>query len=138
MNSSLSVFLSFSFSIVFFFSSLFVAISASYGGNESDHLALLSFKSMITQDPFGALNSWNASLHFCDWTAVSCGKRHRRVTDIQLISQGLKGSLSPHVGNLSFLHEFSLSNNSIQGNISRELRRLSRLHLLHLDDNKFN
>ncbi|KAJ0771578.1 putative non-specific serine/threonine protein kinase [Helianthus annuus] len=85
-------------------------ISFGYGGrNETDHHALLKIKSMITQDPYGALTSWNNSFHFCDWTGVTCGKRHKRVTRLALDSQGLEGSLSPHVGNLSFLRELSLS-----------------------------
>ncbi|KAJ0558557.1 putative protein kinase RLK-Pelle-LRR-XII-1 family [Helianthus annuus] len=113
-------------------------ISTSYGGNETDHQALLSFKSMITHDPNGSLTSWNSSVHFCDWNGVTCGKRHRRVTVIQLESRGLTGSLSPHVGNLSFLRRLSLVSNSFHGSIPHELGRLSRLRLLNLGDNKFS
>ncbi|KAI7733303.1 hypothetical protein M8C21_025293 [Ambrosia artemisiifolia] len=116
----------------------FTAISASLGGgNETDHQALLHIKSMITQDPYGALTSWNNSLHFCDWTGVTCGKRHRRVTRIQLQKQGLEGYLSSHVGNLSFLRGLYLSINNFQGAIPPELGRLSRLRVLALDLNKF-
>ncbi|GJZ09457.1 kinase-like domain-containing protein [Tanacetum coccineum] len=75
-------------------------VYASYGGNETDYLALLSFKSKV--------------------------------------SHGLEGSLSPHVGNLSFLREFSLWNNSFQGTIPHELGHLSRLRRLHLGINKFS
>ncbi|GKE54628.1 leucine-rich repeat protein, partial [Tanacetum coccineum] len=78
-------------------------VSASYGGNETDYHALLSFKSKITHDPYKVLASWNQSFHFCEWSGISCGKRHKRVTALKLNSQGLEGSLSPHVGNLSFL-----------------------------------
>ncbi|KAJ0909433.1 putative protein kinase RLK-Pelle-LRR-XII-1 family [Helianthus annuus] len=113
-------------------------ISTSYGVNETDHQALLLFKSMITEDPNRSLTSWNSSVHFCDWVGVTCGKRHRRVTVIQLESQGLVGSLSPHVGNLSFLRQLYLTNNSFHGSIPHELGRLSRLRVLDLGDNKFN
>nr|GFB81529.1 leucine-rich repeat protein [Tanacetum cinerariifolium] len=102
----------------------FATISASYGGNETDYLALLSFKSKITQDPYKVLTSWNHSFHFCDWSGILCGKRHKRVTTLKLDSHGLEGSLSPHVGNLSFLRELSLENNSFQGTIPNELGRL--------------
>ncbi|PWA44551.1 protein kinase-like domain-containing protein [Artemisia annua] len=113
-------------------------VSASYGGNETDYHALLAFKSKITHDPYKVLTSWNHSFHFCEWSGISCGKRHKRVTVLRLESQGLEGSLSPHVGNLSFLRMLSLSNNSFQGTIPHELGRLSRLRLLYLDENKFS
>ncbi|XP_071709548.1 receptor kinase-like protein Xa21 [Rutidosis leptorrhynchoides] len=147
MNSKkpLSCLVHFSNIITFLFSGFIIVflvtattISASYDGNETDHMALLSFKKMITRDPYGVLNSWNTSFHFCDWSGVSCGKRHRRVTALQLISQGLEGSLSPHVGNLSFLRQFVLVNNSFQGTIPQDLGRLSRLRVLVLEQNQFN
>nr|GEY82481.1 leucine-rich repeat protein [Tanacetum cinerariifolium] len=126
----------------FLFSSLFIFLattitSLSYSGNETDHHALLKFKSVITNDPYGALTSWSDSSHFRTWYGVSCGKRHRRVTALVLESQGLIGFLSPHVGNLSFLRVLSLSNNSIQGAIPHELGRLSRLQRLVLELNHF-
>nr|GEX33746.1 protein kinase-like domain-containing protein [Tanacetum cinerariifolium] len=113
-------------------------VSASYGGNETDSHTLLSFKSKITKDPYQVLSSWNHSFHFCDWNGVSCGKQHKRVTAVELSSKGLEGSLSPHVGNLSFLRKFDLWNNSFQGTIPHELGRLSRLRILYLDTNKFS
>ncbi|PWA80122.1 protein kinase-like domain-containing protein [Artemisia annua] len=113
-------------------------VSASYGGNETDYHALLSFKSMITQDPYQVLTSWNHSFHFCDWSGISCGKRHKRVTVLRLVSKGLEGSFSPHVGNLSFLRELHLWNNSFQGTIPHELGRLSRLRALSLSINKLS
>nr|GEZ38112.1 protein kinase-like domain-containing protein [Tanacetum cinerariifolium] len=113
-------------------------VSASYGGNETDYLALLSFKSKITQDPYNVLTSWNHSFHFCEWSGVSCGKRHKRVTALKLNSQGLEGLLSPHVGNVRFLRDLYLRNNSFQGTIPHELGRLSRLGHLYLNQNKFS
>ncbi|XP_071734449.1 putative receptor-like protein kinase At3g47110 [Rutidosis leptorrhynchoides] len=107
-------------------------------GNETDHVALLSFKSLITHDPYGVLTSWNTSLHFCEWSGVTCGKRHKRVTALRLSSQGLEGSLSPHVGNLSFLRELWLVNNSFHKTIPHELGRLFKLQIINLDENKFN
>ncbi|KAL7614126.1 hypothetical protein Lser_V15G08909 [Lactuca serriola] len=115
---------------------IFLIAASIDGGNETDYQALLKFKSMIRNEE--ALISWNASFHFCDWSGVYCGRRHRRVTVLLLESQGLQGSLSPHVGNLSFLRFFSLWNNSFQGSIPHELGRLSRLRFLYLGSNKFN
>ncbi|KAF5808835.1 putative protein kinase RLK-Pelle-LRR-XII-1 family [Helianthus annuus] len=127
-------------SIHFLFYSLVISLSSTVicGGIETDHEALLKIKSLITRDPYGALTSWNDSLHLCDWSHVYCGKRYRRVTYIDLSSQGLEGSLSPHVGNLSFLRLLFLYNNSFHGAIPQELGRLSRLRQLYLYLNKFN
>ncbi|KAM0066554.1 putative non-specific serine/threonine protein kinase [Helianthus debilis subsp. tardiflorus] len=127
-------------SIHFLFYSLVISLSSTVicGGIETDHEALLNIKSLITRDPYGALTSWNDSLHLCDWSHVYCGKRHRRVTYLNFSSKGLEGSLSPYVGNLSFLHKLSLGNNSFHGAIPQEVGRLSRLRYLYLYNNKFN
>ncbi|GJR46896.1 leucine-rich repeat protein [Tanacetum coccineum] len=138
------VYLSFSTLISFLFYGLTLTcltsttVSASYDGNETDYHALLSFKSNIAQDPYQVLTSWNQSFHFCEWSGVSCGKRHKRVTALRLGSLGLEGSVSPNIGNLSFLRELSLKNNSFQGTIPHELGRLSRLRHLYLHKNKFS
>ncbi|GJW57061.1 kinase-like domain-containing protein [Tanacetum coccineum] len=113
-------------------------VSALYGGNETDYLALLSFKSKITHDPYKVLTSWNHSFYLYDWTGISCGRRHKRVNAILLYSYGLEGLLSPHVGNLSFLRRLYLWNNSFQGTIPPELGHLSRLRHLILYDNKLS
>ncbi|PWA53089.1 cGMP-dependent kinase [Artemisia annua] len=134
-SSSLISFLFYGLAIICLISA---TVSASYGGNETDYHALLSFKSKITHDPYKVLTSWNHSFHFCDWSGISCGKRHKRVTVLRLVSQGLEGSLSPHVGNLSFLRKLSLPNNNFQGTIPHELGRLSRLCHLYLSRNKFS
>ncbi|KAJ1431187.1 Serine/threonine-protein kinase, active site [Sesbania bispinosa] len=123
---------------------LFILSSLSFGpnatassalGNDTDHLALLKFKDSISNDPFGVLVSWNASTHFCDWHGVTC--MHQRVTELNLQGYQLHGSLSPHVGNLSFLRNLNLENNSFYGNIPQELGRLLQLQKLLLPNNSF-
>nr|GFA14946.1 leucine-rich repeat protein [Tanacetum cinerariifolium] len=104
-------------------------VSASNGDNETDYHALLSFKSKITHDPYKVLTSWNHSFHFCDWIGISCGKRHKRVTALRLVSKGLEGSLSPHVGNLSFLHS-----NKLEGLIPSSIGKCKELTVLSLPD----
>ncbi|GFS45534.1 leucine-rich repeat protein kinase family protein [Actinidia rufa] len=108
------------------------------GGNETDRLALLAFKAEITADPLGALNTWNESIHFCQWLGVTCGRRHQRVTAIYLDHQKLSGPISLHIGNLSFLRELSLHNNSLSHQIPPEVGRLQRLQVLFLGNNSFS
>ncbi|XP_030963027.1 probable LRR receptor-like serine/threonine-protein kinase At3g47570 [Quercus lobata] len=103
--------------------------------NETDRLALLDFKAKISKDPLGVMSSWNDSIHFCQWKGVSCGRRHQRVTVLNLQSQKLVGSISPNVGNLSFLWKLNLENNSFYNKIPPEIGRLQRLEVLLLNNN---
>ncbi|XP_062155294.1 probable LRR receptor-like serine/threonine-protein kinase At3g47570 [Alnus glutinosa] len=107
------------------------------GGNETDRLALLEFKAKIVDDPFMVLSSWNDTTHFCLWHGVTCGRRHQRVTELRLRSQKLVGSISPFIGNLSFLRYLYLQNNSFSHQIPPEIGRLHRLLELYLNNNSF-
>ncbi|KAM7462630.1 hypothetical protein LguiA_030751 [Lonicera macranthoides] len=108
--------------------------TTNYQGNETDSLSLLAFKSNL-HDPQGVLNSWNSSVHFCQWQGITCGLRHRRAIVLDLSSSGLVGSLSPNIGNLSFLRHIALKNNSLQGQIPPQIGRLFRLQNLFLYNN---
>ncbi|CAI0467170.1 unnamed protein product [Linum tenue] len=91
---------------------------ATSSSNETDRLALLEFKSMISDDPLGFLSSWNDSAHFCLW--------------------GLSGSISPHIGNLTFLKQLHLYNNTFRNSIPPEIGRLRRLQVLRLSNNSLS
>ncbi|XXG46726.1 hypothetical protein AAC387_Pa02g1500 [Persea americana] len=110
---------------------------ASSLGNETDRVALLAIKDQITSDPLGALSSWNGTLHFCMWPGVACSTRHQRVVILDLSSLQLEGSLSPYIGNLSFLRSIRFANNSFHGEIPQEINRLFRLQYLSLSNNSF-
>ncbi|CAL1363826.1 unnamed protein product [Linum trigynum] len=70
------------------------------------------------------------------WYGVSCShKQIGRVTVLELPSKKLSGSISPHIGNLSFLQRLLLSNNSLIEGIPPEIGRLNRLQHLILQDN---
>ncbi|XP_010090362.2 probable LRR receptor-like serine/threonine-protein kinase At3g47570 [Morus notabilis] len=106
-------------------------------GNVTDRLALLAIKVRITEDPLRITSSWNDSLHFCNWHGVSCGRRHQRVTHLNLGSLSLNGSISHSIGNLSFLRSVDLSNNSFHGELPSEIGRLFRLQELVSSYNYF-
>ncbi|XP_004309034.1 PREDICTED: probable LRR receptor-like serine/threonine-protein kinase At3g47570-like [Fragaria vesca subsp. vesca] len=109
-------------------------------GNETDRLALLAIKAQIHQDPNRpVMSSWNESTHFCMWYGVTCSRRHlQRVTKLNLTSLKLSGSVSPHIGNLSFLRELLLYNNSLTNKIPPEIGHLQRLQILSLRKNSLN
>nr|GLL41330.1 probable LRR receptor-like serine/threonine-protein kinase At3g47570 isoform X1 [Ipomoea trifida] len=112
------------------------SVLATHLSNETDKLALLNFKHQITYDPQGVLlKSWNESMHHCGWQGVSCGHRHQRVVALRLPEMGLGGTISPHIGNLSFLRVVNLGGNQLQGEIPREIGGLLRLRYLNLSVN---
>ncbi|XP_057467673.1 probable LRR receptor-like serine/threonine-protein kinase At3g47570 [Actinidia eriantha] len=105
--------------------------------NETDREALLAIKAMISGDPLGALSSWNDSVHFCNWQGVICGLRHQRVTILNMSSMGLVGSVSPHIGNLTFTRIIYLDDNNFHGIIPQETGRLFRLRFIGFANNSF-
>ncbi|XP_078150384.1 uncharacterized protein LOC144545712 [Carex rostrata] len=118
---------------------LFFHLPSNYfATNETDMFSLLSFKSFISNGPFGQLSSWNDSLHYCQWQGVRCGNRHPdRVTALSLGSLSLSGHISPYLANLTFLKSLNLSDNQLSGNIPAQIGHLSRLQFLNLSVNNF-
>ncbi|XP_068337627.1 probable LRR receptor-like serine/threonine-protein kinase At3g47570 [Pyrus communis] len=117
------------------------SLQSGLGGNATDRLALLAVKAQIKQDlhNYNVMSSWNESTHFCMWHGVTCSRRHRqRVTTLDLRSQNLVGKLSPNIGNLSFLRELWLRNNSFSHEIPPQIGNLRRLQVLQLGGNSFN
>nr|XP_019708273.2 receptor kinase-like protein Xa21 [Elaeis guineensis] len=116
----------------------FDATARTLFSNETDLLALLAFKDQITSDPSGVLNTWNATTNFCGWEGVTCGRKHQqRVIALDLSSQGLVGSLTPSIGNLTFLRKINLQSNSFFDNIPSDIGHLHRLQHLNLSFNSF-
>ncbi|KAM7473834.1 hypothetical protein LguiB_021077 [Lonicera macranthoides] len=101
--------------------------------NQTDQLALLEFKHQIADNP--VFNSWNTSLHFCQWKGVECGHQHHRVIGLNLSDQNMFGTISPHIGNLSFLRFIDLRKNHFHGEIPQQISYLYRLRFLLLSNN---
>ncbi|TVU32317.1 hypothetical protein EJB05_24042, partial [Eragrostis curvula] len=94
---------------------------------DTDYRTLMQFRSLITDDPHGALASWgggNASAP-CGWRGVTCGARGRRrgrVTALDLRGLGLAGSIAPSsLAGLTCLRQLDLSNNSLTGGVPSPL-----------------
>jgi Leucine-rich repeat (LRR) protein len=108
--------------------------------NGTDHLALLSFKDLITDDPSGVLKSWgnSSAVSYCQWRGVTCGaqgQRRDRVTALELPRLNLSGTISPKIANLTFLTRLDLSKNQLHGTVPYELSLLLNLNHLGLSFN---
>lgn len=101
--------------------------------NQTDMASLLAFKDSINQDPFGFLSSWNQSVPVCKWPGIKC--EDQRLVELDLRSKGLGGSISPSIGNLTFLRSIYLQDNRFHGNIPSEISHLSRLQNLNFTNN---
>ncbi|CAL4976858.1 unnamed protein product [Urochloa decumbens] len=100
-----------------------------------DEAALVAFKGKISNSG-SSLASWNESTSYCSWEGVTCSTRHQqRVVSLYLNSQGLAGTISPAIGNLTFLRSLNLSSNSLQGEIPPSIGSLRRLQSLDLTNN---
>ncbi|OAY76927.1 putative LRR receptor-like serine/threonine-protein kinase [Ananas comosus] len=123
------------FILFFFYSQQVVSVQHN---NFTDLTMLLSFKSQV-RDPDGLLDrSWSSNTSFCSWLGVSCSSRRRRVVALRLDGLSLHGTISPHLGNLSFMTQLNLGNNSLGGPIPESLGRLPRLTYLRLTDNRLS
>ncbi|XP_057483880.1 LRR receptor-like serine/threonine-protein kinase EFR isoform X2 [Actinidia eriantha] len=107
----------------------------------TDQSALLALKAHITSDPLSILtNNWSTtttSTAVCHWIGVICTTRHHRVAALVLSHMGLTGTIPPHIGNLSFLVQLDIYNNSFHGYLPQEMARLRRLKHIVVGDNKF-
>ncbi|KAF8082707.1 hypothetical protein N665_0809s0009 [Sinapis alba] len=125
-NMKLFLFLSFS---------ALMLLEALGNSEETDKQALLKFKSQISEEKKVLLSSWNNSFPLCKWTGVTCGRKHKRVTGLDLGEFQLGGVISPFIGNLSFLISLNFSDNSFGGTIPQELGNLFRLQYLDMNNN---
>ncbi|GAA0164940.1 hypothetical protein LIER_20462 [Lithospermum erythrorhizon] len=113
----------------------FLAICSS---QSIDQDALLSFKNNLIPDSSNFLSqNWSARASVCSWIGITCGS-NQRVTTLNLRSFGLKGTLSPHLGNLTFLKSLDISNNSLSGFIPSNVFNMSSLEVANVSGNSFS
>ncbi|EOY15800.1 Serine-threonine protein kinase, plant-type, putative [Theobroma cacao] len=101
----------------------------------TDKEALISFKSQMSLEPPNPLSYWHQNSSPCNWTGVLCNKPGNRVVALNLSGFGLVGSISPQIGNLSFLRSLELQNNQLRGALPHQIGNLFRLRVLNLSFN---
>ncbi|KAJ8451761.1 hypothetical protein Cgig2_007244 [Carnegiea gigantea] len=109
----------------------------------SEYKALLAIKSAITDNLQNSLSSWTPTTHHCTWHGVICSssstRTHRSVViSVDISGRNLTGTLSPDVGFLKNLQNFSVADNVFSGPIPPSLSRISNLKYLNLSNNNFS
>jgi Leucine-rich repeat (LRR) protein/predicted Ser/Thr protein kinase len=123
------------FFLLIYFNSIFLALESATLSIVTDKEALISFKSEITLESPNPLSSWDQNLSPCNWSGVVCNKPANRVVGLHLSGFGLKGSIAPHIGNLSFLRSLQLQNNQFIGKLPTQIVNLFRLRVLNISFN---
>ncbi|KAL6192626.1 hypothetical protein ACLB2K_033712 [Fragaria x ananassa] len=80
--------------------------------------------------------SWSPGTYYCDWNNTRCDK-DGKVTIILIKDQGLTGSLSPAIRNLTSLTRLELQGNQLSGPFP-SLAGLSSLQTLYAHGNQFS
>nr|DAD24836.1 TPA_asm: hypothetical protein HUJ06_026300 [Nelumbo nucifera] len=101
----------------------------------TDKEALISFRSSIAADPSNTLSSWDQNSSPCNWTGVICNNSRQRVVGLDLAGLGMTGTITPYLGNLSFLTSIHLQNNQLSGTLPDRIGGLSRLLVLNMSSN---
>uniref|UniRef100_A0A0E0G3N3 Receptor kinase-like protein Xa21 n=1 Tax=Oryza nivara TaxID=4536 RepID=A0A0E0G3N3_ORYNI len=105
-----------------------------------DGLALTAFMARMSTGS-GSPPPWgNRSVPVCRWRGVACGARGRRrgrVVALELPGLGLRGTVPPDLGNLTYLRRLHLAGNRLHGVLPPELGGLAELSHLNLSDNAF-
>ncbi|CAA0828803.1 Protein NSP-INTERACTING KINASE 2 [Striga hermonthica] len=85
-------------------------------------------------DPHEVLNWDENAVDPCGWAMVGCSHDNFVIT-LAIPSQGLSGTISPSIGNLTHLTSVLLQDNNITGPIPAELGKLPKLQAIDLSDN---
>ncbi|KAB2010692.1 hypothetical protein ES319_D10G258900v1 [Gossypium barbadense] len=115
-------------------------------GNGTDQHALLQFKTKVTGDPLKIMESWNISIHFCQWHGVTCDNsfynqipqeigRLRRLETLQLTNNSIRGEIPSNLSACSKLTLVDMRSNQLAGEIPASLGLLSNLKFLNFANN---
>ncbi|KAM7519048.1 hypothetical protein LguiB_018010 [Lonicera macranthoides] len=104
-----------------------------------DKFALLTIKTNIIDHSGILSNNWSATSNasICTWIGISCDLNNQFVIALNLSGMGLAGTVTPLIGNLSYLTSLDISYNNFSGSVPEELSHLHHLQYLRLSNNNF-
>jgi len=112
----------------------------------SERAALIALYNSTNGDGWRNIEGWKTPPLYTDgfampgtentWTGITVSDDH--VTEIELFSHNLSGSIPPELGNLSMLEELILGDDQLSGSIPPELGNLYNLEILCLGLNRLS
>ncbi|KAJ4971886.1 hypothetical protein NE237_004985 [Protea cynaroides] len=105
--------------------------------------ALVAIKKRL-EDPMNHLENWSrGDPCMSNWTGVSCfntsaNDGYLHVEELHLLNMNLSGTLSPELGQLSYLEILDFMWNQIGGSIPMEIGHIKSLELLLLNGNQLS
>ncbi|PIN15966.1 Serine/threonine protein kinase [Handroanthus impetiginosus] len=123
--------------LLLFFLTFFFTLSLSFEARNPEVEALIAIRGGL-HDPHGVLSNWDEdSVDPCSWSMITCNSDNL-VSALGAPSQGLSGSLSRMIANLTNLKQVLFQNNNISGHIPKEIGYLPNLQTLDLSNNKLS
>ncbi|KAL0453893.1 UNVERIFIED_CONTAM: putative LRR receptor-like serine/threonine-protein kinase [Sesamum latifolium] len=123
--------------VLLLFLAFFFTLSLSFEARNPEVEALIGIREGL-DDPHGALSNWDEdSVDPCSWSMITCNSDNL-VTALGAPSQGLSGSLSWMIANLTNLKQVRLNNNSLSGAVPLSLASLPQLTFLDLSFNNLS
>lgn len=105
--------------------------------NSPDYNALVAFYNSTNGDSWTNNTNWlDNTKPLNSWHGLTI--ENNRVTQLNLGSNQLAGSIPPEIGNLTELSSLGLYANQIEGNIPSEIGNLTKLTYLDLSPNRFS
>jgi hypothetical protein len=114
----------------------FADCSAVTGMTQAECEALVALYNSAGGASWTNHTNWLVTSTPCDWFGVTCATGH--VTQLDLVNNGLSGTIPSELGDLTSLTFLRLSENQLSGTIPSELGSLTNLDHMSLADNQLS
>ena len=105
--------------------------------SSTERQALVAFFEATGGSQWKNNDGWLSDKDHCDWFGIRCWK-NKKVQSLSLEDNGLIGTITQEIGELTQLQTLNLSKNKLEGSLPSSMSALSRLHYLMLNNNRLS